>query len=134
MPRRRDTPCYVEIHRMQVERYPCQMSVKRLRVTRTIEDILDVLMNMRPEDRVWGLKLCQQTGLGTGTIYPALDRLLNAGWIEDWWEEPQPVDRPRRRYYAITADGRAGYQEEVTTRAARRTAWARPALSAGGSA
>jgi PadR family transcriptional regulator PadR len=110
------------------------MSVKRLRVTRVIEDVLEVLMTAPLGNPVWGLMLCDQTGLGSGTIYPALDRLLKAGWIEDWWEEPAPADRPRRRYYAITVGGRAAYQEEVDARAARRAAWAARALPTGGAA
>jgi PadR family transcriptional regulator PadR len=114
--------------------YPCRMSAKRLRVTMVILDILDLLMDAPPDDPVWGLKLCEQTGHGTGTIYPALDRLLQAGWIQDRWEEPAPADRPRRRYYEITADGRVAYQEAIAARAARRTAWSMRAQRAGGTA
>lgn len=126
---------YVGIREMQAGRlYSCPMTAKRLRVTMVILDILDVVMNASPDDPVWGLKLCEQTGHGTGTIYPALDRLLQAGWIEDKWEEPVPEDRPRRRYYTISADGRAAYTQAVADRAARRTAWANPALRAGGAA
>jgi PadR family transcriptional regulator PadR len=108
------------------------MSTPRIRVTMVILDILDVLMSTPPDDPAWGLKLCEQTGHGSGTIYPALDRLLKAKWIEDRWEDPQPADRPRRRYYAITADGRAAYQGAVAARAARRTAWSSRALRVGG--
>jgi PadR family transcriptional regulator, regulatory protein PadR len=99
-----------------------------------IMDVLDVLMNAPPDDPAWGLKLCEQTGYGTGTVYPALDRLMTAGWIEDRWEEPAPADRPRRRYYAITSAGRAAYQEAMAARAVRRTAWATRGLRAGGTA
>ena len=108
------------------------MNAKRLRVTMVILDVLDVLMSAPPDDPVWGLKLCEQTGHGSGTIYPALDRLLQAGWIEDRWEEPAPADRPRRRYYSVSADGRAAYREAVAARAARRTAWTSGSLRAGG--
>lgn len=97
-----------------------------------VMDILDVVMNAPPDSPAWGLMLCELTGHGPSTIYPALDRLLKAGMIDDQWEEPQPDDRPRRRFYTITAVGRAAYQEEVTARAARRTTWARPTLRAGG--
>ncbi len=130
---RHDTPGYVEIHEMQVRRlYSCRMSAVRLRVTMVIMDVLDVLMNAPPDDQVWGLRLCEQTGHGTGTVYPALDRMLQAHWIEDRWEEPPPADRPRRRYYTVTADGRAAYHEAVAARSARRMAWA--TLRAGGPA
>src|SRR5437773_570637 len=110
------------------------MSASRLRMTMVIMDILDVLMTAPPDDPAWGLKLCEQTGHGTGTIYPALDRMLQAGWIDDLWEEPPPADRPRRRYYTVTAAGRAAYQEAVAARAARRAAWAWQGLRAGGAA
>ena len=59
-----------------------------------IMDVLDVLMNAPPDDPAWGLKLCEQTGHGTGTIYPALDRLLQADWIEDRWKNLRPQTGP----------------------------------------
>lgn len=111
--------------------YGFRMSARRLRMTMVIMDVLDVLMNAPPDDQIWGLKLCEQTGHGTGTIYPALDRLMQARWIEDRWEEPPPADRPRRRYYTITSAGRAAYHEAIAAREARRMAWARPGLRAG---
>jgi PadR family transcriptional regulator len=110
------------------------MSVPKIRLTAVIMEILDVLASSPLDEPPWGLRLCEQTGYGTGTVYPALDRLLNIGWIEDRWEEPPPVDRPRRRYYFITSTGRAAYQEAIATRAARRAAWASRALRAGGAA
>jgi DNA-binding PadR family transcriptional regulator len=103
--------------------YGCRMSARRPRMTLVTMDVLDVLMNAPPDGLVWGLKLCEQTGHGTGTIYPALDRMLQAHWIEDRWEEPPPADRPRRRYYTVTAAGRTAYHQAVTARSARRTAW-----------
>jgi PadR family transcriptional regulator PadR len=106
------------------------MSASKIRLTAVIMDVLDVLTNSPLDNPAWGLRLCEQTGYGTGTIYPALDRLLQAGLIEDRWEDPPPDDRPCRRYYAITTDGRTVYQEAVRARAARRTAWTRPALRA----
>lgn len=110
------------------------MSGTKVRLTAVIMDVLDVLTSSSPDDPAWGLRLCEQTGYGTGTVYPALDRLLRVGWIEDRWEKPAPADRPRRRYYFITSAGRAAYQEAIAARAARRTAWAPRALSTGGAA
>ena len=34
-------------------------------------DVLDVLTNSPSDDPAWGLRLCEVTGYGTGTIYPA---------------------------------------------------------------
>jgi PadR family transcriptional regulator len=106
----------------------------KIRLTAVIMDVLDVLTNSPLDDPPWGLRLCEQTAYGTGTVYPALDRLLKAGWIEDRWEDPPPADRPRRRYYIITSAGRAAYQEAIAARAARRTEWAARALTTGGTA
>jgi PadR family transcriptional regulator PadR len=114
--------------------YGCPVSARHPRMTIVTMDVLDVLMNAPPDAPVWGLKLCEQTGHGTGTIYPALDRMLQAHWIEDRWEDPPPADRPRRRYYTVTADGRAAYHEAVAARSARRAAWAWQGLRAGGTA
>ena len=105
-----------------------------MRMTMVVMDVLDVLMSAPPDDPAWGLKMCEQTGHGTGTIYPALDRLLQAGWIEDRWEEPAPADRPRRRFYNVTSVGRAAYQEAVAARSRRRTAWTTPVLRTKGTA
>jgi PadR family transcriptional regulator, regulatory protein PadR len=110
------------------------MSVPKIRLTAVIMDVLDVLTSSPPDDPSWGLRFCEQTGYGTGTVYPALDRLLKVGWIEYRWEEPPPADRPRRRYYFITSAGRAAYQEAIAARAARRTAWAAHVLPTGGAA
>jgi PadR family transcriptional regulator, regulatory protein PadR len=109
------------------------MSAPRVRVTMVVLDILDVLMNATPDDPAWGLQICEMTGHGPGTTYPALDRMLKAGWIEDRWEGPPPKDRPRRRYYSITSVGRAAYHEAVTARAGRQVAWSARTAHAGGS-
>ena len=86
-------------------------------------DVLDVLTNSPQDDPAWGLRLCEVTGYGTGTIYPALDRLLKAGWISDHWEDPPPADRPPRRFYVLTSAGRERYEKELRTRQVRRAAW-----------
>lgn len=69
--------------------------------------LLDAIMNAG-NDPPWGYRLCEETGLGSGTVYPILERLEEAGWIEGAWEAGRPADRPRRRFYLITAAGRAG--------------------------
>ena len=45
-----------------------------------------------------------------GTLYKALSRMEEAGWLTSAWEDPDVAvteGRPRRRLYSITADGRA---------------------------
>jgi DNA-binding PadR family transcriptional regulator len=55
----------------------------------------------------YGLELCKASGLKPGTIYPILDRLLRAGWLERRWEDIDPAveGRPRRRLYRLTPKG-----------------------------
>jgi PadR family transcriptional regulator PadR len=110
------------------------MSATKIRLTAVVLDILDVLTSSPPDDPAWGLRLCEQTGYGTGTIYPALDRLMKAGWISDRWEDPPPADRPPRRFYEMTSTGREQYAAALRSRSERRAAWLRPAPRAGGGA
>ncbi len=109
------------------------MRTPNVRITQVILDILDVLANAQPDDPTWGLRICEQTGYGTGTVYPALDRLLKAGWIADKWEDPPPPDRPRRRFYEIATTGRERHAAALRAREERRAKWLHPAPHTGGS-
>jgi DNA-binding PadR family transcriptional regulator len=45
--------------------------------------------------------------LGPGTLYGALKRLVEAGWVEETDRRPDPErDDERRRYYRLTTTGR----------------------------
>jgi PadR family transcriptional regulator, regulatory protein PadR len=61
----------------------------------------------RPADQLAGTDLQRRTGLASGTLYPILARLEDAGWLSSAWEDldPHKAGRPRRRYYRITASG-----------------------------
>lgn len=48
--------------------------------------------------------------LSTGTLYGALQRLLDNGWIERVQEESTPRDR---RTYRLTSQGRRNLQMEI---------------------
>lgn len=56
-----------------------------------------------------GAKVGKQAKLKSGTLYPILWRLEEAGWICSRWEEGEPAElgRPLRRYYRITGLGAA---------------------------
>jgi DNA-binding transcriptional regulator PaaX len=83
--------------------------------------VLDVIAAAAlADEEVWGLRICQSSGLGTGTVYPILERLQAAGWIDASWEEGQPSGRPRRRFYALTEAGRLGRAEAHAKRAGRQ--------------
>lgn len=60
------------------------------------------------DGRVYGADIVEATGLGGGTVYKTLSRLERRGWIEGTWEDPEIAEgekRPRRRFYALTAEG-----------------------------
>jgi len=61
-----------------------------------------------PTREIYGLQICAEAGLPTGTIHPILARLeTEYGWLTSHWEDinPQVEGRPRRRYYKLTEDG-----------------------------
>jgi DNA-binding PadR family transcriptional regulator len=65
---------------------------------------------VEPGREWYGLEMVQATGLPTGTVYPIITRLEQAGWITSRWEAPaeqaeEGQARPRRRYYRFTEDG-----------------------------
>jgi transcriptional regulator len=47
-----------------------------------------------------------------GSLYPALERLLNKGWVTVKWAET-PTKR-QARYYTITASGRKQLKEKMS--------------------
>ena len=50
--------------------------------------------------------------IGQGSLYPALQRLEQRGWVRSRW---QASDNNRRaKYYDLTASGRAALGEELT--------------------
>jgi DNA-binding PadR family transcriptional regulator len=52
--------------------------------------------------------------LNSGTLYRSIRLLLAAGLIAESSERPDPaLDDERRRYYSLTADGRAAAVEEA---------------------
>jgi PadR family transcriptional regulator PadR len=57
----------------------------------------------------YGAQLIEETGLGSGTLYPILSRLVEDGWLVAEWEEidPHKQGRPRRRFYRLTGTGSA---------------------------
>ncbi len=70
-----------------------------MRISRAVSEILRALL----AGKHFGWEIMQTTGLASGTVYPALKRLTEAGWIEWQWENG---GRPRR-CYTLTEQGRA---------------------------
>ena len=103
----------------------------RLRLTTPTRLVLDVLMAADPDDPPWGYRICEDAGLGSGTVYPILERLDQAGWIAGQWETGQPSDRPRRHFYTLTDTGQQQYTAAQVTRPVRRWLSVQPHLDGG---
>ncbi len=58
---------------------------------------------------LYGFDIIDITGVPGGTVYPALRRLEEAGYLTSKWEKPdvaQAAVRPPRKYYELTRSGR----------------------------
>ncbi len=91
-------------------------------MTRPTELVLEQLL--AADEPVWGLLLCKQTGLPSGTVYPMLARLEGYSWVVASWDDSD-TQGPRRRLYSITDDGRRAIE------AALQEARSRNALAKG---
>lgn len=83
-------------------------------MTTAVAKVAAALLADPTADR-YGLELIRATGLPSGTLYPLLERLQRAGWVEAQWEQLDPVSagRPARRYYRLTAEGTAAARAEL---------------------
>ncbi len=75
------------------------------RVGKATVDVLGLLLEAKEPQ--WGLAIIKATGRPSGTVYPMLERLVRAGWVESSWEDDGARRGPRRRLYALTKDGAA---------------------------
>ncbi|YCK37215.1 PadR family transcriptional regulator [Actinomadura sp. ATCC 39365] len=77
------------------------------RITQPTLDVLEVLLRAHKEgDKIHGWAIMKETKRSGPTVYNALDRLEDAGWITGEWEELEPdANRPRRRFYRLTGEG-----------------------------
>ncbi|MFP5378753.1 MAG: PadR family transcriptional regulator [Vicinamibacteria bacterium] len=69
------------------------------------------------QDHHHGFDIMAATGLPSGTVYPILRRLDAAGAVRSRWEDEATArqeHRPARRYYELTAGGRALAAEAAT--------------------
>ncbi|ALO05689.1 PadR-like family transcriptional regulator [Streptomyces venezuelae] len=90
---------------------------------------------------LYGLELSKMSELPNGTLFPILERLRQAGWVERYWEQDAIAEaegRPRRRFYKITSKGadlapQALAEAMATGSGTRQGVFTNPGL-AGGSA
>jgi len=81
--------------------------------------VLEAFLDAGEGGRLYGLQIMKEAGIASGTLYPILDRLEDAGWIEGEWGLPEQAGRPARRYYSLTG---AGITEAARAVAGRRVA------------
>ncbi|PRB45041.1 PadR family transcriptional regulator [Arthrobacter sp. MYb23] len=93
------------------------------RVTPATALVLEVLLSA---ESVWGLQIVKDTGKKPGTVYPILERLEAAGWVQGEWETAEERKGPRRRYYRLLAEARPLAGEFVRTQRSRNALDAQP--------
>jgi PadR family transcriptional regulator, regulatory protein PadR len=76
--------------------------------------VLMVLLDAPAEPR-YGYELMRATGVKSGTLYPILEQLERAGWLEARWEDlnEDRSGRPPRRWYRLTGLGQAAAREGI---------------------
>ncbi len=65
---------------------------------------------------LYGFDIIDITGVPGGTVYPALRRLEEAGFLISKWEKQsisQTEPRPQRKYYELTRAGRDALAEAI---------------------
>ncbi|MEP7272366.1 MAG: PadR family transcriptional regulator [Acidobacteriota bacterium] len=65
---------------------------------------------------LYGFDIIDISGLPGGTVYPALRRLEDTGYLSSKWEKQsiaQAAPRPPRKYYEVTRAGREALSEAV---------------------
>ncbi len=74
------------------------------------------ILNAVSNGYLFGFDIVDMTGMPTGTVYPALRRLEDEGYVTSKWENDSVAHadaRPRRRYYEITRSGRAALADAL---------------------
>jgi len=82
------------------------MGSEDIRITGPLLRVLQEFLS-KPTQELSGADIAQATKLASGTLYPLLKRLEDAGWLTSEWEDVQPhaVGRPRKRLYTVTGLG-----------------------------
>jgi PadR family transcriptional regulator, regulatory protein PadR len=102
------------------------MSPPEPRMTLPTQLVLRTLME-DPTREMYGLQLCAESGLPSGTIHPILARLEKFGWLTSHWEDidEHTEGRPRRRYYQLNPNSIATVQAALRRADAAAAALAR---------
>jgi DNA-binding PadR family transcriptional regulator len=85
------------------------------RITSATLDVLEAFLTSNGE--LHGFAVSKAAGRPTGSVYPILARMEQAGWLESRWEDGHPDEgRPRRRFYSLTGEGATASREVVLDR------------------
>ncbi len=93
--------------------------MQRLRVTHALLMVVKALL--RYDGEFYGLELLNDlapTGMGAGTVYPVLQRLVRGGYLVDRYETHEEMDgagRPPRRYYRVVDESVADVLRGLVT-------------------
>jgi DNA-binding PadR family transcriptional regulator len=74
------------------------------------------ILNAVSNGYLYGFDIADITGMPGGTVYPALRRLEESGFLTSTWEKERIAQaelRPRRKYYELTKAGREALAEAV---------------------
>jgi PadR family transcriptional regulator, regulatory protein PadR len=90
------------------------MAPPKVRLSNQGLKVLHLLLS-KPSEALSGADMARETGIGSGTLYPLLARLEEAGWLTSEWEviDPHQAARPRRRFYKLTAYGASNARSEL---------------------
>jgi PadR family transcriptional regulator, regulatory protein PadR len=90
------------------------MASAKVRLSNQALKALKLLSDASRGDGLSGAEISRQTGIGSGTLYPMLARLEEAGWLDGNWEkiDPREAARPRRRLYKLTPLGVRSVESE----------------------
>lgn len=85
-------------------------------MTRAMFDVLALLLQAwEDKTEIHGWLIMKSVRRSGPTVYGVLDRLEDAGWITGEWEvRPHGQNRPRRRFYRLTAHGVEAARERLT--------------------
>ncbi|MET7766915.1 helix-turn-helix transcriptional regulator [Streptomyces sp. NPDC005393] len=88
------------------------------KITSATLDVLEALLGGGGE--MHGFAVAKAAARPTGSVYPILARLEQAGWLESDWEAENPeAGRPRRRFYRLTGDGASSARSLLLERRGR---------------
>jgi DNA-binding PadR family transcriptional regulator len=88
-------------------------------MTRPVVEVLRLLLKAPADEPLWGRRIVADADLGSGTVYPILQRLAEDGWIAPRAETGPHPGRPARTFYELTETGRQQAEEALAARSLR---------------